>query len=55
MDKIDRNIYELKSSFEADLREFKKFQETMVAFIDSLTKRSYRDFPTGHSYAMRKF
>lgn len=55
IDKIDCNIYELKSSFEADRREFKEFRETVVGFIDSLTKWSYRDSPTGRSYKMSKF
>ena len=46
MDKVDRNIYELKLAYKADRREFKEFRQTVLGFIDSLTKRSYRDSPT---------
>ncbi|KAK9187209.1 hypothetical protein WN944_018601 [Citrus x changshan-huyou] len=48
MDKIDRNIYELKS-------EFKDFKETVVGFIDSLSKRPNKDSPTGRLYPVSKF
>ncbi|KAH9704055.1 ras-related protein RABC2a [Citrus sinensis] len=44
MDKIDLNIYELKS-------KFKDFKETVVGFIDSLTKRPNKDSLTARSYA----
>ena len=36
MDKIDRNIYELKS-------EFKDFKKTVVGFINSLSKPPNKD------------
>ena len=48
MDKIDRNIYEFKS-------EFKEFKETVVGFIDLLSKHPNNDSPTGRSYAVSKF
>ena len=48
MDKIDCNIYEIKL-------EFKEFKETVVGFIDSLSKHQKKDSPTGHSYAVSKF
>ena len=46
--KIDRNIYELKS-------ELKDFKETVVGFIDSMSKRPNKDSPTGCSYTVSKF
>ena len=48
MDKIDRNIYELKS-------EFKDFKEIVVGFIDSMSKPSNKDSLIGRSYAVSKF
>ena len=48
IDKIDRNIYELKL-------EFKDFKEIVVGFIDSLSKLPNKDSPIGHSYAVSKY
>ena len=48
LDKIDRNVYELKS-------ELKDFKETVVGFIDTFSKRPNKDSPTAHSYAVSKF
>ena len=48
MDKIDCNIYELKS-------EFKDLKKTVVGFINSLSKRLNKDSPTGRSFAVKKF
>ena len=48
LDKIDRNVYELKS-------ELKDFKETVVGFIDSMSKRLNKDSPTGRSYVVSKF
>ncbi|GAY67647.1 hypothetical protein CUMW_258250 [Citrus unshiu] len=46
LDKIDRNVYKLKS-------EFKDFKETVVGFIYSMSKSTNNDSPTGHSYAAK--
>ncbi|GAY62596.1 hypothetical protein CUMW_219090 [Citrus unshiu] len=45
LDKIDRNVYELKS-------ELKDFKETVVGFIDTFSTRPNKDSPTGCSYAL---
>ncbi|GAY69413.1 hypothetical protein CUMW_271770, partial [Citrus unshiu] len=45
LDKIDRNVYELKS-------ELKDFKETVVGFIDTFSKHPNKDSPTGRSYAV---
>lgn len=45
LDKIDRNVYELKS-------ELKDFKETVVGFIDTFSTRPNKDSPTGRSYAV---
>ncbi|GAY42361.1 hypothetical protein CUMW_066240 [Citrus unshiu] len=44
LDKIDRNVYEIKS-------ELKDFKETVVGFIDTFSKRPNKDSPTARSYA----
>ncbi|XP_052299686.1 uncharacterized protein LOC127903070 [Citrus sinensis] len=44
LDKIDRNMYEIKS-------ELKDFKETVVGFIDTFSKRPNKDSPTARSYA----
>ncbi|KAL9414817.1 hypothetical protein AB3S75_043139 [Citrus x aurantiifolia] len=44
LDKIDRNMYELKS-------ELKYFKETMVGFIDTFSTRPNKDSLTRCSYA----
>ncbi|GAY45415.1 hypothetical protein CUMW_089340 [Citrus unshiu] len=44
LDKIDRNVYEIKS-------ELKDFKETFVGFIDTFSKRPNKDSPTARSYA----
>ena len=48
MDKIDRNIYGLKS-------EFKDFKEIVMGFIDSLSIHRNNDSPTERSYVVSKF
>jgi len=48
LDKIDRNVYEIKS-------ELKDFKETVVGFIDTFSKRPNKDSPTARSYAVSKF
>ncbi|GAY48888.1 hypothetical protein CUMW_115080 [Citrus unshiu] len=45
LDKIDRNVYELKS-------ELKDFKETVVGFIDTFSKRPNKDSPTRRSHAL---
>ncbi|XP_052296120.1 uncharacterized protein LOC127901933 [Citrus sinensis] len=45
LDKIDRNVYEIKS-------ELKDFKETVVGFIDTFSKRPNKDSPTARSYAV---
>ncbi|GAY59834.1 hypothetical protein CUMW_197500 [Citrus unshiu] len=44
LDKIDRNVYEIKS-------ELKDFKETVVGFIDTFSKRPNKDSLTARSYA----
>ncbi|GAY59191.1 hypothetical protein CUMW_192710 [Citrus unshiu] len=44
LDKIDRNMYEIKS-------ELKDFKETVVGFIDTFSKRPNKDSLTARSYA----
>ncbi|GAY53383.1 hypothetical protein CUMW_148890, partial [Citrus unshiu] len=44
LDKIDRNVYEIKS-------ELKYFKETVVGFIDTFSKCPNKDSPTARSYA----
>ncbi|GAY54087.1 hypothetical protein CUMW_153960 [Citrus unshiu] len=44
LDKLDRNVYEIKS-------ELKDFKETVVGFIDTFSKRPNKDSPTARSYA----
>ena len=45
LDKIDRNVYELKS-------ELKDFKETVVGFIDTFSTRLNKDSSTRRSYAV---
>ena len=35
--------------------ELKDFKETVIGFIDSMSKRPNKDSPTGRSYAVSKF
>ncbi|GAY45331.1 hypothetical protein CUMW_088670 [Citrus unshiu] len=44
LDKIDRNVYEIKS-------ELKDFKETVVGFIETFSKRPNKDSPPARSYA----
>ena len=48
LDKIDRNMYEMKS-------ELKYFKEIVVGFIDTFSKRPNKNSPSARSYAVSKF